>query len=52
MTFRTLGELTAKLRRWEHAYNHQRPHLALAGTTPAERVCELKVTLRPVQATA
>jgi len=50
--FRTPGELVAKLRRWEHEYNHQRPHLALAGKTPAERVCELKITARPVQALA
>ena len=48
--FRTPGELVAKLRRWEHEYNHQRPHLALAGKTPAERVCELKITARTVQA--
>jgi transposase InsO family protein len=51
-TFRTPGELTGKLRRWEHEYNHLRPHLALAGKTPAERVCELKITVRTVQATA
>jgi len=50
--FRTPGELVAKLRRWEHEYNHQRPHLALAGKTPAERVCELKITARTVQALA
>ena len=51
-TFRTPGELAAKLRRWEHEDNHRRPHLALAGKTPAERVCELKITARTVQATA
>lgn len=51
-TFRTPGELAGKLRRWEHEYNHRRPHLALAGKTPAERVCELKITARTVQATA
>jgi transposase InsO family protein len=49
-SFRTLAELSAKLRRWEYEYNHRRPHLALAGQTPAERVCELKITARPVQA--
>ena len=38
--------------RWEHEDNHRRPHLALAGKTPAERVCELKITARTVQATA
>jgi transposase InsO family protein len=42
-TFRSVAELTVKLRRWEHEYNHRRPHLALAGKTPAERVCELKI---------
>src|SRR5215510_4384751 len=51
MTFRTAAELTAKLRRWEHEYNHRRPHLALAGKTP-ERVCELRIVTRTVQATA
>jgi len=50
--FRTPGELAAKLRRWEHEYNHQRPHLALAGKTPAERVCELSITARIAQAMA
>ena len=50
--FRTPGELAAKLRRWEHEYNHQRPHLALAGKTPAERVCELKITARTAQVMA
>jgi transposase InsO family protein len=50
--FRSGAQLTAKLRRWEHEYNHRRPHLALAGKTPAERVCELKIAARPVQATA
>jgi Integrase core domain len=47
-----LPELAAKLRRWEHEYNHRRPHLALAGKTPAERVWELKITEPAVQAMA
>ena len=51
-TFRTLAELAAKLRRWEHEYNHRRPHLALAGKTPAERLVELRIARRPVQAMA
>jgi transposase InsO family protein len=51
-TFRTPGELAGKLRRWKHEYNPRRPHLALAGKTPAERVCELKITAHTVQATA
>ena len=41
-TFRSAAELAAKLRRWEHEYSHRRPHLALAGKTPAERLCELR----------
>jgi len=50
--FRTVTGLPAKLRRCEHAYAHRRPHLALAGNTPAERVCELEITVRTVQAMA
>jgi transposase InsO family protein len=46
------ADLTRKLRQWEREYNECRPHLALAGATPAERLCELKVTARPVQLTA
>ena len=42
-TFRSAAELATKLRRWEHEYNHRRPHLALAGKTPAERLCELRI---------
>jgi transposase InsO family protein len=34
-TFRSVAELTATLQAWEHEYNHRRPHLALAGKTPA-----------------
>lgn len=52
MTFRAAPELTAKLCRWEHEYNHRRPHLALAGKTPAERFCELRIVERNVQAMA
>lgn len=48
-TFRTPGELAAKLHRLEHEYNHRRPHLALAGKTQAERVCERKIRERAVQ---
>jgi transposase InsO family protein len=51
-TFRSVTELAAKLRRWEHEYNHRRPHLALAGKTPAERLCELRIRREPVQAMA
>ena len=52
MTFRTAAELSARLPRWEHEYNHRRAHLALAGKTPAERFCELRIVARPVQAMA
>lgn len=51
-TFRSVAELTVKLRHWEHEYNHRRPHLALAGKTPAERLCELRIRREPVQAMA
>ena len=30
-----------KVKRWEAEYNEDRPHLALDGKTPAERVREL-----------
>lgn len=32
----TVAALKARLRRWEHLYNHVRPHQALAYLTPAE----------------
>ena len=44
VTFRSSQDLARKLRAWEHEYNHRRPHLALAGRTPAERLCELRIT--------
>jgi len=34
--FSTLAEARIKLARWRHDYNHQRPHTALKGRTPAE----------------
>jgi hypothetical protein len=39
--FNNKKDLTRKLKRWETEYNEDRPHLALAGKTPAERVHEL-----------
>jgi transposase InsO family protein len=39
-SFRTVAELTAKLRDWEHEYNHRRPHLALAGKPSGCASCE------------
>lgn len=47
--FRTHDELATKLRQWEIEYNHRRPHLALRGKTPAERLCELRIASDPVQ---
>jgi transposase InsO family protein len=39
--FRSRQQLARKLKRWEKEYNERRPHLALEGKTPAERVHEL-----------
>ena len=33
-----LDEFTTKLQEWEHFYNFERPHGALAGQTPYERL--------------
>ena len=44
VTFRSPQDLAQKLRAWEHEYNHRRLHLALGGKTPAERLCELRIT--------
>jgi len=49
MIFRSPAELAQKLRQWENEYNHRRPHLALRGQTPAERLCELRIACNPVQ---
>ncbi len=46
---RSPAELAQKLRQWEHEYNHRRPHLALRGSTPAERLCELRIACDRVQ---
>jgi transposase InsO family protein len=34
-------DLTAQLEAWRTFYNHHRPHSALGGSTPAERIAEL-----------
>jgi transposase InsO family protein len=47
--FRIPNELATKRRQWETEYNHRRPHLALRGKTPAERLCELRIASDPVQ---
>ena len=49
MIFWSPAGLARKLRHWEHEYNHRRPHLALRGQTPAERLCELRIACDPVQ---
>ncbi len=49
MIVRSPGELAQKLRQWEYEYNPRRPHLALRGKTPAERLCELRIACDPVQ---
>jgi transposase InsO family protein len=42
-TFSSAQELRHLLHEWEREYNHGRPHLALRGKTPAERLCELRI---------
>jgi len=42
-----LAELQAKLWQREIEYNQERPHLALKRKTPAERLCELRITCGP-----
>jgi transposase InsO family protein len=42
--FKHKKDLARKLKRWETEYNEDRPHLALAGKTPAERLRELVQT--------
>jgi transposase InsO family protein len=39
--FKHKRDLARKLKRWETEYNEDRPHLALKGKTPAERLREL-----------
>ena len=40
-SFKNKRDLCRKVKRWETQYNEDRPHLALNGKTPAERVHEL-----------
>lgn len=40
-SFSSRKDLARKLKPWEREYNEDRPHLALEGKTPAERVREL-----------
>lgn len=46
---RTKGDLARKLKRWQTEYNEDRPHLALQGKMPAERVRELAQSSKPVR---
>src|SRR5262249_53604520 len=39
--FKHKRDLARKLKKWETEYNEERPHLALKGKTPSERVREL-----------
>jgi transposase InsO family protein len=39
--FKHKRNLARKLKKWETEYNEDRPHLALQGKTPSERVHEL-----------
>jgi transposase InsO family protein len=47
--FHNRRDLARKLKRWESEYNERRPHLALEGKTPAERVRELAQPSEPVR---
>ena len=42
-TFRSRNDLRCQLKQWEAEYNCRRPHLALRGQTPDERLCELRI---------
>jgi transposase InsO family protein len=46
--FHNKRDLARKLKRWETEYNENRPHLALEGKTPAERIRELAQPSKPV----
>lgn len=46
-SFRSPTELRKALKTWEAEYNERRPHLALKGKTPAERLLELRVRVIP-----
>jgi transposase InsO family protein len=49
-SFKNKKDLSRKLKRWETQYNGDRPHLALKGKTPSERVRELTRPSEPVRA--
>ena len=43
-------DLAAQLEQWRSFYNHHRPHSALGGRTPAERITELTATIPSLEA--
>ena len=43
-------DLAAQLEQWRSFYNHHRPHSALGGSTPAERITELTATIPSLEA--
>src|SRR5262245_13127453 len=45
--FKRSEELAKQRARWEHEYNNPRLHLALGGRTPAERLCEPRISTPP-----
>jgi transposase InsO family protein len=47
--FRRKKDLTRRLKKWEAEYNEDRPHQALKGKTPAERLQELSDPSKPVR---
>jgi transposase InsO family protein len=43
-------DLGVQLEAWQTFYNHHRPHSALGGSTPAERITELTATIPSLEA--
>jgi transposase InsO family protein len=43
-------DLAAQLEAWRTFYDHHRPHSALGGSTPAERIAELAPTIPSLEA--
>jgi transposase InsO family protein len=47
LSFRNPSKPRKALKTWEAEYNERRPHLALKGKTPAERLLDLRVRVLP-----
>jgi transposase InsO family protein len=47
--FKHKRDLARKLKKWETEYSEDRPHPALKGKTPTERVRELVQSFKPVR---